>query len=143
MGLHPDTLRRWEREGRIEPVERTPGGRRRYDLLKLRHLAPHLAPSSRTTIAYGRVSTVAQKDVFALTDRRYTTAEILSQRRLAQDSSPRSERGEHMSSTEHVTIEVGDVALTRARKQELALGALSGVREHRARGHDRAVRLAG
>jgi hypothetical protein len=48
-----------------------------------------------------------------------------------------------MSSTEHVTIEVGDVALTRARKQELALGALSGVREHRARGHDRAVRLAG
>jgi len=32
-----------------------------------------------------------------------------------------------MPSTEHVTIEVGDVALTRARKQELALGALSGV----------------
>ncbi|MCL4446607.1 MAG: MerR family DNA-binding transcriptional regulator [Actinobacteria bacterium] len=28
MGVHPDTLRRWEREGRIESVERTPGGRR-------------------------------------------------------------------------------------------------------------------
>ena len=62
MGVHPDTLRRWEREGRIEPVERTPGGRRRYDLSKLRHLAPHVAPSSRTTIVYGRVSTVGQKD---------------------------------------------------------------------------------
>jgi predicted site-specific integrase-resolvase len=62
MGVHPDTLRRWEREGKIEPVERTPGGRRRYDLAKLRHLAPHKAPSSRTTIAYARVSTSGQKD---------------------------------------------------------------------------------
>lgn len=62
MGVHPDTLRRWEREGKIEPVERTPGGRRRYDLSKLRHLAPHKAPSSRTTIAYARVSTSGQKD---------------------------------------------------------------------------------
>ena len=60
MGVHPDTLRRWEREGKIEPVERTPGGRRRYDLSKLRHLAPHKAPSSRTTIAYARVSTSGQ-----------------------------------------------------------------------------------
>ena len=62
LGVHPDTLRRWEREGRIEPAERTPGGRRRYDLSKLRHLAPHKAPSSRTTIAYARVSTSGQKD---------------------------------------------------------------------------------
>jgi Predicted site-specific integrase-resolvase len=62
MGVHPDTLRRWEREGKIEPVERTPGGRRRYDLSKLRHLTPHKAPSSRTTIAYARVSTSGQKD---------------------------------------------------------------------------------
>jgi hypothetical protein len=44
MGIHPDTLRRWEKEGRIEPAERTPGDRRRYDLAKLRHLGPHKAP---------------------------------------------------------------------------------------------------
>ncbi len=63
MGVHPDTLRRWERQGKIEPVERTPGGRRRYDLAQLRHLAPRNAsPSSRTTIAYARVSTAGQKD---------------------------------------------------------------------------------
>ena len=62
LGVHPDTLRRWEREGRIEPAERTPGGRRRYDLTKLRNLAPHKAPSTRTTIAYARVSTNGQKD---------------------------------------------------------------------------------
>ena len=41
IGVHPDTLRRWEQEGRIEPAERTPGGRRRYDIAKLRNLAPH------------------------------------------------------------------------------------------------------
>ena len=62
LGVHPDTLRRWEKEGRVEPAERTAGGRRRYDLSKLRHLAPHPAPSTRTTIAYARVSTNGQKD---------------------------------------------------------------------------------
>lgn len=62
LGVHPDTLRRWEKEGRIEPAERTPGGRRRYDLSRLRNLAPHKAPSTRTTIAYARVSTNGQKD---------------------------------------------------------------------------------
>ena len=62
LGVHPDTLRRWEKEGRVEPAERTAGGRRRYDLSKLHHLAPHPAPSTRTTIAYARVSTNGQKD---------------------------------------------------------------------------------
>ena len=62
LGVHPATLRRWEEEGKIDPPERTTGGDRRYDLAKLRHLAPHLAPSSRTTLAYARVSTTDQKD---------------------------------------------------------------------------------
>lgn len=62
MGVHPDTLRRWEKEGRIEPAERTPGGRRRYDLSKLRQLPSHKAPSLKATIAYARVSTSGQKD---------------------------------------------------------------------------------
>ena len=60
--MHPDTLRRWEAEGRIEAPERTAGGRRRYDLSRLRHLAPHRAPSDRVTILYARVSTATQKD---------------------------------------------------------------------------------
>lgn len=38
LGVHPDALRSWEAERRIEPPERTPGGRRRYDLARLRHL---------------------------------------------------------------------------------------------------------
>jgi putative resolvase len=36
LGVHPDTLRRWEKEGKIDPPKRTAGGRRRYDLAKLR-----------------------------------------------------------------------------------------------------------
>jgi predicted site-specific integrase-resolvase len=36
LGVCPQTLRRWKREGRLLPDERTPGGRRRYDLARLR-----------------------------------------------------------------------------------------------------------
>ncbi len=35
LGVSPQTLRRWEAEGKIR-VERTPGGHRRYDLPSLR-----------------------------------------------------------------------------------------------------------
>ncbi len=62
LGVHPDTLRRWEVEGRIEAPERTAGGRRRYDLAKLHHLAPRTSISARSTIAYARVSSNGQKD---------------------------------------------------------------------------------
>ena len=57
LGVRPETLRRWEAQGRIEPPERTRGGRRRYDLAKLRALAPRKgAPSVRLTLAYACVS---------------------------------------------------------------------------------------
>ena len=61
LGVHPATLRRWEKAGRIQ-VERTPTGRRVYDLAKWRGLASHPAPSSRITLAYARVSSHDQKD---------------------------------------------------------------------------------
>ncbi len=62
LGVWPETLRRWEAEGKIEPPMRTPGGRRRYDLAKLRGLAPHKAPSARQTLLYARVSSHDQKE---------------------------------------------------------------------------------
>jgi len=61
LGVSKDTLRRWEAAGKIE-VERTPGGHRRYDLAKLRGIAPRKAPSDRVTLAYARVSDHDQKD---------------------------------------------------------------------------------
>jgi predicted site-specific integrase-resolvase len=36
LGVTPQTMRRWDREGRLVPDGRTPGGRRRYDLVRLR-----------------------------------------------------------------------------------------------------------
>ncbi|EQD34590.1 transposase OrfA, partial [mine drainage metagenome] len=62
LGVWPETLRRWEAEGKIEPPMRTPSGRRRYDLAKLRGLSPHKAPSSRQTVLYARVSSHDQKE---------------------------------------------------------------------------------
>ncbi|SHE64075.1 hypothetical protein SAMN02745225_01186 [Ferrithrix thermotolerans DSM 19514] len=38
LGVHPDTLRLREKEGRTEPAERTPLGRCGYDLAKLKRL---------------------------------------------------------------------------------------------------------
>ena len=45
-----------EREGRLLPDERTPGGRRRYDLVRLRPELFHAPEPQRRTIAYARVS---------------------------------------------------------------------------------------
>ena len=47
---------------RIDAPERTAGERRRYDLAKLRHLAPRHAPSNRVTLLYARVATSGEKD---------------------------------------------------------------------------------
>ncbi|MCA3267177.1 MAG: recombinase family protein, partial [Azospirillum sp.] len=63
LGVSPQTLRRWEREGKAVPTEKTVGGRRRYDLAKLRpDLFRAEAVADRKTIAYARVSSHDQKE---------------------------------------------------------------------------------
>lgn len=61
LGVSIDTLRRWEKAGRIE-VERTPQGHRRYDLAQLRGLGMRQGqPETRVTLAYAGVSASDQK----------------------------------------------------------------------------------
>jgi putative resolvase len=58
-GVSIDTLRRWEKNGKLKPIDRTEGGHRRYrvaDLLRVDN------PSIRFTVTYGRVSTAAKKE---------------------------------------------------------------------------------
>lgn len=62
LGVSVQTLRRWDREGKLSPSERTSGGQRRYDLSKLRPQYFHREESDRKTIAYARVSSHDQKD---------------------------------------------------------------------------------
>lgn len=60
LGVNPETLRRWEREGKINP-ERTEGGHHRYSeelLLKYKYKPLN----DKLTIGYCRVSTSGQKD---------------------------------------------------------------------------------
>lgn len=60
LGVCQDTLRRWERAGKIT-THRTTGGHRRYDseeLIKFKNKKP----DSKYTVAYCRVSTNDQKD---------------------------------------------------------------------------------
>ncbi|NES82798.1 MAG: IS607 family transposase [Moorea sp. SIO2B7] len=58
-GVSIDTLRRWEKKGKLRSVDRTEGGHRRFpiaDLLKIDN------PNLRYTVCYGRVSTPDKKD---------------------------------------------------------------------------------
>ena len=63
LGVSVQTLRRWEREGKLVPDERTAGGRRRYDLARLKPELFHASEQAqRKTVAYARVSSHDQKD---------------------------------------------------------------------------------
>ncbi len=67
LGVNASTLRRWERDGRLEAF-RTSGGHRRYDLDQLRGLVHTLrrgGPEHRVTLAYARVSSHDQKEDLA------------------------------------------------------------------------------
>lgn len=60
LGVSQDTLRRWERAGKIS-VERTARGHRRFDLSKLLGRNPESIKSKQHTLAYARVSSHDQK----------------------------------------------------------------------------------
>jgi len=59
LGISPQTLRRWEKEGKLVAHHRTSGKQRRYDLTKLHPQAHNNQP--KMTIAYARVSSHDQK----------------------------------------------------------------------------------
>ena len=64
LGVSTSTLRRWDASGILTP-QRTEGGQRRYDMAALRPELYHVAPQSRKTIAYARVSSYDQQDDLA------------------------------------------------------------------------------
>jgi excisionase family DNA binding protein len=62
LGVHPETVRRWEKAGKITP-SRTEGGARRYDVASIRPDLIHASPEApRKTVAYARVSSHDQKE---------------------------------------------------------------------------------
>jgi putative resolvase len=62
LGVSVQTLRRWEKEGKVLPAQRTAGGQRRYDLRSLHTTQPVLKAIARPTLAYARVSSHDQKE---------------------------------------------------------------------------------
>lgn len=62
LGVSENTLRRWDKEGRLTSIK-TEGGHRRYDVSKLKPETTHKYGSAdnRRTIAYARVSSQDQK----------------------------------------------------------------------------------
>lgn len=53
LGVHPQTLRRWERQGKLPPPDRTLGNHRRY--------CAKPAQAEALTVGYVRVSSHDQK----------------------------------------------------------------------------------
>jgi excisionase family DNA binding protein len=67
LGVHSETLRRWERTGKIK-CERTPGGTRRYllsDIQTFNPLGINKEALLRATVGYARVSSHDQKEDLA------------------------------------------------------------------------------
>lgn len=62
LGISPQTLRRWEKEGRGVVAQRTTGGQRRYDISKLPIPKSQIRLEKHLTVAYARVSTQGQKE---------------------------------------------------------------------------------
>jgi len=62
LGVSISTLRRWEKEGKIQ-AERTPHGHRRYDLAQLQGLKPYEgSQTNRPTLCYARVASHDQQE---------------------------------------------------------------------------------
>ncbi len=61
LGVSTSTLRRWEREGKLIPDERTEGNQRRYLLSSIKPQMKHGLGLVKKTLAYARVSSYDQK----------------------------------------------------------------------------------
>ena len=63
LGVHPNSLRNWEKQGLIKPV-RLPGGQRRYSIDELNRLlrSGQLTDGQEAVVLYARVSTKKQAD---------------------------------------------------------------------------------
>ncbi|MGB9659119.1 MAG: IS607 family transposase, partial [Nitrososphaerales archaeon] len=59
LGLHPRTIQKWDKQGKIKVV-RTIGGRRRIPESEIRRLQGE--KGARSVIGYARVSSTTQKD---------------------------------------------------------------------------------
>ena len=65
LGVHVQTLRNWEKSGKLKPDSISPGGTRRYSLEHILSLSGKTLPvqtDNRYTVAYARVSSPDQKE---------------------------------------------------------------------------------
>lgn len=62
MGISSQTLRRWERDGKIPCAQRTLGKQRRYDVSQIPSTKIISTKSEKITLAYARVSSHDQKE---------------------------------------------------------------------------------
>ena len=66
LGVHVQTLRNWEKSGKLKPDSISPGGTRRYNSDTIMRISgkelPQIEKDDRVTIAYARVNSQDQKE---------------------------------------------------------------------------------
>ena len=66
LGVHVQTLRNWEKSGKLKPDSISPGGTRRYNSDTIMRISgkelPQIEKDDRVTIAYARASSQDQKE---------------------------------------------------------------------------------
>ena len=65
LGVHVQTMRNWEKSGKLKPDSISPGGTRRYNLDRIVAISGKEVPTvvdKRKTIAYARVSSCDLKE---------------------------------------------------------------------------------
>ena len=66
LGVHVQTLRNWEKSGKLKPDSISPGGTRRYNSDTIMRISgkelPQIEKDDRVTLAYARVSSQDQKE---------------------------------------------------------------------------------
>lgn len=62
LGVTTQTLRNWEKEGKLKPAKVTDGGTRYYSEYQYNHYVGNTVEKKRITIGYCRVSSHGQKD---------------------------------------------------------------------------------
>ena len=67
LGVHVQTMRNWEKSGKLKPDSISPGGTSRYNLDRIVAISGNELPNvedERKTIAYARVSSCDQMKIY-------------------------------------------------------------------------------
>ena len=120
LGVHIETIRRWDKEGKIKAV-RTTGGHRRFDVNQVKAMLDNeKLKDKRVTVIYARVSTPNRKD-----DLNRQIDEVLEQLNEREQAVVRMRFGLLNDKSDRTLEEIGkELSVTRERVRQIESSAI-------------------